>query len=521
MHLGPLGRPELRQLVSKIGKPGLEERVDAILETAFSCGLPRNGFVMSVLVQVLASDPTFKPPNESTLLALFIDNLLGKHRPDFRFGASGLDGRDFEILVGNLAEHFIRNALTAMPRAELENHVNQFYVDRGNSSVSGGHVVDFLVTQRILTDGHGGVGFSHRAVLDLCAARQSYEEEQFRTLLLENPLAYRPVLQHAAALRRHDVGILRRVMEETIDVLLAQDHRVLLDDLHRENPLTDSEVVGRLEIQAESIKPLTQEEHEKRLDRRIEALEQQNASAKDAPILPDDLTVLLESLHFLAEILAASERVDDAELKLSILRSVLSTSARAYDSMAIESAKSDDLKSVIAARLEHENRAPTDEIVEKMSRIVLTFAGGFFLAGRLDSSGLQVPLERLLDDQDFMSSPVQALYATLLNCRLRPPDWARRLIAVHEMHGKTSVIGEVTRSLIIGFSFSPTVRESDATALHKCIADEAARGVADGPQAVGRRSLVRSEVLQRLRTERLIRKESRGQMGLWDLLGSD
>jgi hypothetical protein len=521
VHVGPMGRAELRQLATKVGGPGLEPQIDSILRTAFACGLPRNGFVMSVLVQVLASDPTYKPPNESSLLALFIDNLLGKHQPDFRFGQTGLDGRDFEVILGEISAHYIAEGQVFFSRALLETFVNEFYVSRGNTGVSGGHVVDFLVEKRLLHEDDLGVRFPHESVLHLSAARHLYESDNLRQEMLAQPLRYQDVLRHAAALRRHDAEILQRADEDTTAVVDKQHHRVLLDDLHREQPLSEAEMIGRLDVEASSNQPISREEDEKRRDERVEHLERMHATPDDGEILPDDLGDLLEALDFLSEILAASELVDDAALKLRMLRRVLSASAKAYDSMGIESAKVDLLKSVIAGRLENEGKDPSADTVERMSRVVLTFAGGFFLADRLNSPGLGVSVQQLLDDPEFMSSPSQALYAALLNCKLRPDDWAKRLVAVHEEHGRTSIIGEVTRSMIIGFSFSPSVGDEDSSLLQNCIADEAAHGIKDGQGAVARRSAARSDVLGRLRTERLLRKDTWKQMGLFELLGGD
>lgn len=521
VHVGPMGRAELRQLATKVGGPGLEPQIDSILRTAFACGLPRNGFVMSVLVQVLASDPTYKPPNESSLLALFIDNLLGKHQPDFRFGQTGLDGRDFEVILGEISAHYIEEAQIFYPRSTLETFVNDFYVSRGNTGVSGGHVVDFLVQQRLMHEDELGVRFPHESILHLSAARHLYESESFRQQMLAQPLRYQDVLRHAAALRRHDAEILLRADQDTTAVVDKQQHSVLLDDLHREQPMGEDEMMGRLDVEASSHQAISREEDEERRDARVAHLERQHATPEDAPLLPEELAELLEALDFLSEILAASELVDDAALKLKMLRRVLSSSAKAYDSMGIESAKVELLKSVISGRLEHEGKNPSADTVETMSRIVLTFAGGFFLASRLNSPGLGVSVQRLLDDPEFMSSPSQALYAALLNCKLRPDDWAKRLIAVHEEHGRTSIIGEVTRSLIIGFSFSPSVGVEDSSLLQNCIADEAADGVKAGQHAVARRSEARSDVLSRLRNERLRRKDTWKQMGLFELLGGE
>lgn len=449
--LGPFGRRELRSLIDRIGTtrhPGL---ADEILGLLLKENLPRTPFMMAVFVTVLSADGTVGDRvSEATALERYVKLILDRPHPSdstvHRF-----DARIYEHILGSLARRLVEQGRDHLSRLDTERFLGDYFAGLGWEG-SPGQVVDALVLRRILVDTAGQVGFRHPALHDLFAAKHMLEDDGFAKLVLEDPFEHEAVVRYAAALKRSDAGLLltvgdaaRRVLAQVRDVIDIHTFERMGEQLHGWSeglPLDDLAVL---------VRPLDEEDLDRRLDRawdRIEASEAKEPAGPtsategesgDGPAdVHEAFPLFMPAVDLLSEVLRHSELVDDVGLKQRLLVEALEGWAHLGVAYAAYEDKTGSARELFEYYFDDIGPREHDRILRIF--VVAVVAG--WAAGSLGSSKVVGMLRNALDDEAFRERTANALFATLLYCDLRGPGWLDRLEDLYREHGRHPVVAE-------------------------------------------------------------------------------
>lgn len=520
-HLGPFGRRQTRSLVIVMGLDAAVDHLDRIFEVAFGENLPRTPFVLAALVAVLVAQPDARPPNVSSLLDAVADLLLGKANPGYV--EAGLDFRRREHLLEFLAAHLVEAKTLTLPRGDAERLIADYFENRGfERSMSAGNVLNSLLKSHILIEGVDGVTFSHGSLMYVLAAKFMMEDRLFCEQVLADPLdwVHSEVVRHAAGLRRSDRDLLRLVADATMPAITRAMNEIVctFDAIKLDQPASlDPE---SLEQAIKQSVPKPREQIEQERDSYYERRELA-ASAPDDLALPELTVSALHSTMLLSWVLAASELVEDPDLKTELLKRAVTAWGVLGEDLGAQTADWEPLRFLADQIIPPEKVRNREEAWHVLVRLLSVIATGAMVGGILNSPGLSAAVRRLAQDDEIKSSPKASLYVTMLFSALRLPGYVDQLKETLDRHRQHVVVASILQAQAVQKCLSPETPDSEANRLMAIVADQMI-SEAGGPDAVARRSAERSRAIGRLRTERLQhRTDQMGDNLVEDVLGID
>lgn len=507
VFLGPFGRRELRQLVQRIIGADSADVVERVLRTIHSQRLPRNPLNIAALVFVLAREPDLSAVNESGLLQSYVNVLLENPTGVDPEGLT-MDYRRREHLLENFADALVRGNQARMQRAEIERFVLDYFAGLGWRAGSAGHLVDSLVRRRVLIEDELGVGFRYPALLHLFAAKWMLENEAFADYLLAEPAAYGQIIQHAAGLRRNDRDLLatiaafaQRALQKGAEGVAVRQFDLMRDE-EGWSQVKDLEDVRAL-LEAPP-RPPTEEE----LDEIYEEVADSPSEEPELQLLPvsrDALTPLERieaSAGLLASVLRNSELVPDIDFKSGVLKTVIVNWSLSTVVIAVQEDETGVLRELFEEVLEEADPKRRRSLAEHIARVLVVMVMTVRLYVNAGSAHLQGVLERVLDDEEFMSETAHAFFATMLYSLLGLARWPERLSALYRRHGKHPVVRELVRSWALSAYHREPSRRRDEAVLEELLVELLtperlpAGSVAD-------RAAQKSQILEDLRRSRL------------------
>jgi predicted MPP superfamily phosphohydrolase len=500
LFLGPFGRGELRQLIQRIVGDADDALTHKILDVAFGEGLPRTPFVMAALVLVLADDPEVQTLNESTILDSYTRLLLGL--TDMVPPSGPLDVRGREHLLGSLARHMRAVGEVTLQPGEIEAFILEYFDVKGwGKGMSAGKVLQDLIARWMLVEDGEGVRFRHRVLMDLFVAKQMLDDPEFAQGLLTDPIGNYDPVRHAAALKRSDAELLRRVGDAATAVIQEITKRVsidLFDQIQDPHALSADPDVDALARQLE-LYPTWRENEEIR-DQAYEDLEVH--SAGDGGDMGDQeadsrlraTLDFLPAVSLLSEVLASSELVDDVEMKTELLKQAVHGWSVAIVIMTVREDQTSWLHDLFQDTMPEEALGLLDWLVG----VTVTFAVSATAAGLLGRSQLDGAISNALEDEAFLTATAPALITTLIGARYRRPGWVDDLRRLQEDHGgQHPYVRELIRAVAIGSYHMESISDQDAAALEDFIAGIAVKA-SPGQPSVQERARIRSRAIQEL-----------------------
>lgn len=106
-----LTRAKVRALIQKVYKPEgytVDQAVDEIMTRFGSLGIPKTPAYVVIYLSILEQDKGFSPINSSTVIEAFVETVLEKYKPEYRF-RSAFDYRNQIDFLGYLAEKMCRS----------------------------------------------------------------------------------------------------------------------------------------------------------------------------------------------------------------------------------------------------------------------------------------------------------------------------------------------------------------------------------------------------------------------------
>lgn len=505
VFLGPFGRRELKMLARKF-LGGLDRPlVDRVLGILRSEQLPRTPFLMAALVVVL--DATDLPPgerSETAIIERYVNLLLGRVSPteDARLA---LDFRNYEHILSSFAEHLVERGSDRVSRLESEAFLIEYWQNKGWEG-SPSRVLDALVERRMLIEDRDGVGFRHRALHHLFIAKQMFEDEAFRQAVMESPLEFSSAVRHAAALNRSDRDLLvtvGKVLEACLADLSGIDEALFprIDAAPGWSHAPDLERAARSLRPVPELPPEVVDEH---MDDMWDDIEAADIRAVEEPGAPSPR--FLASVELLSSVLRNSELVDDVDLKERLLREAL----RGWGVVAVLGAIFEDQTHLSREMIEdlfegmdedggdESHRAQKVERIVKVSAVFFAGIGVLMALGSVKMTNL---LERVLDDDEFMSVPANAFFATFLYVHLTQYDRGRRLTTLFKDHGSNTVLRDIVHFLCLLAYYRETLSKGEETVFENLLVDI---GLSDqGVRGTAERVAARNFLLKELRKSRI------------------
>lgn len=502
--IAPFGRREIRELHLRLVGPEKLELVERVVSVVGTESLPRNPFVLSALVAVLADHQDVTSLNESGVLQGYVDLLLSDALPDLE--KLGMDKRRREHLLASLAASFTASETRTMHRLDVEAYLQDYFRSRGWLSASPGKVLESLIRRRILTYSGDDVAFRHPALFHLFQGAAYHAHADFAASLRADALSHLAALRHAAGLERNDRDLLEYVLE-LADQRITDVGGVDLS-VYDPNPATLDEMMDTLNAELDAATPWPSGVE---LEQQLDHLDDMQAGRDGASVspAPPETHALGRAVSLLSQVLRNTELSTDLDLKQRALRSA----ARGWAILGVliaEHADSGGLSRELTQRLARlAGVTVSDELIDKLVPIVSEFMRHILAAGiaigmseQIASQHLEAVVQTAAEDDEFMAEPVIAFLITMLYGALGRPDWPQRLESTYLRHADHQMLATALRAWAL-YKYRATTNPAEARELEAVLSriyGETTRRL--GPGAAIARGRSKSEVLAKLRSLR-------------------
>lgn len=470
VYLGPFGRRETRQLVSRIAGAESKELVPKVLQIVKRQQLPRNPLNLAALIWVMTREPTLTSVNESGLLQSFVAVLLENPTIQDPEGLH-MDYRRREHLLQEIARHIVEKNRRRLPRTEIEQLVLDYYAKIGWRSGSAGNLVESLIRRKVLIEDAEGVGFRYRALLHLFAAKATFDDAEFAQLVHGDLLRFAPVVRHVAGLKRSDRATLGEVAAKARSIRLELAAAVevrqfdLIKDEHGWSTIRDLNDVRKLvktRPQAPSEQELDEIDHESM----VETSEAGDPRPFADPSFGRAVDQLVLASNLAASVLQSSELVEDVQLRSEVMREVIA----GWAVMTVLFAMEEDMTRGLHELMEPlfaaiEDEGERNSRIEHEARLVVVSLMSLSLYVEVGSIHHEAVLSSLLNDDEFMAQTAYALFASMLYAMLHFPGWPKRLSELYDRHGHHPIVSEVVRRWTLQEYHSDDLPEAVADAV--------------------------------------------------------
>lgn len=223
VHFAPLPRRTIREISRRRNELGEDETAElfpVVMEQLSNAGLPRNGYVISLLSWMNAQNIKGEPLNEAVLIRNLVEHLLD--RGGFKDAIRGtFDPEVKEILLSELS-HFMRGKL-GLPLNEALLFVGEYFQRKQWTTYEADKVLRSLLDCRILEISDGLVHFRFACFQEYFVARYINDNPDFlQELKNENRLAdYARELDLMTSLNRRDAGLVE-LIQGRFEILEAE-----------------------------------------------------------------------------------------------------------------------------------------------------------------------------------------------------------------------------------------------------------------------------------------------------------
>lgn len=507
LHVGPLGRAQVRALMNKIG--GLTDTdIDQIFGFVVNQHLPRTPLMIAALIVAVQENRDPSSFGQSALLNACIQVLL-------RFESGGNDGDTHlepihrEDLLAWFAGQMSREGKDRMTARASEEEFAAYFRDRGwGERIGPGDVLSGLVGRRVLLRDDSGVGFRHEAFQELFTGKRINGDISFAHQILVQPFDHANAIGHAAGLRRNDRELLAAIHREATTVFDRADPDIdigLFDRIKDEKGWSDGdpdlEMLNALLEERDLQDEPDQDHQDREIERFYDDLEYDE---EDEQVPREDFKILSElepAANLLSVVLRSSELVPDVDLKLEALK----TAIHGWSLVAIVMAVTEDQASELRDRIEDGDLAAVVEAnpdsAARVAELMITMVLGIAVTGTLASPHLEEVARRALEDDEFVSSTAHALFATMFYVLMRFDRWDLHVMRLDEQHGGHPIVKHLVFALASAGHRSPEAQDAEVATMEKFLADRLT------PEEVKEKgghvaSTRRSHLLQELRTGR-------------------
>lgn len=447
-YVGKLGSRDIEtyaKAASPAGYSALAKRVVAILRTE---ALPRTPYTVGLLLSVLIRGADVSAsPSQTTVLDDYVGAMLGRGDPheDARLG---LDQNSREALLAAFAKHFVMENTGGVSDAEAV-RVFEEALERLSWSESAAEVEQSLIERRIIRRVDGKVVFARSSFLHLFAAKRAIQDADFREHLIANPIYYAQILTDYAALNRHDLDLVNRLNALLVADEWTSETGGVFEELERRFKAVDPDRKSLIDSPSSELEPSSE-------SKQVDILDLED-DADDTPFpttqheeLPTGIR-LMRVLELVSSVLRDSDRIEDADVKVAVLRNVL-----AHWGQLMNTLEQDPEFVAFAREIAEETArlttASDDDAKEKrildIARVVpaaIAFGG---VNDHLASRRLLTPLNDVVDVAKSDAAIELSIAAVFMLIAVKEPGWVAKVKDLIDGFGNLWVIRNFVGSLL-------------------------------------------------------------------------
>lgn len=448
-YLGRLNRRDIRALASLAAPTKSVKLADRAVDVLNREHLPRTPFYVGLLLTLLLEKEAYmSTSSETALLDAYVNLLMGRGDPqdDARFTLDALERSD---ILSSIAEIYVKRRVGSISQADFIEALGAYF------KAVGWKETPYLVfknfhDRRLLTLRGDQVSFTQSSYLHLFAAKRAVHDEDFRAMLMAEPLYFSPIIRHYAALTRNDRSLLELVgsVLDQADAFSSSPTRLFARtttevESPEDTPSLIDEVFDRIEARSSAIESnavVGSEVRREEVDWLDTMVDEDEApfpllDLDSAPALIKLTTIVV----LVSTVLRDSELVRDIDLKRSLLRRICALFGRAAD--ALDSSPEFEKALDEAASLRYSGKKMTEgrrrawqETFRDAAPVLSSFG---LMSLNLSSRKLLVVLEELMADETFLASPHEAVMGALLGYDVQAPQWPQWFFKVRQLHGST------------------------------------------------------------------------------------
>ncbi|MGD1015669.1 MAG: metallophosphoesterase [Roseiarcus sp.] len=211
LQIKPLNRGRVRRLVANSSVPvglSIDQVVEEIISRFRALGIPLTATYVAIYLSILTHDRGFSPINTSTVIENFIDDVLDKYKPEYRFRTS-FDYRAQVAYLSDIAERMCRTNIFAVEFEVLYGWTKAHFEFMGIIQ-DYQSVIRFFIDNKVFDIVGNTIFFRYRIFLSFFIASQMVYSTSFKEWILSNQnyLRYVNELDLYCGINRNDLGIL-------------------------------------------------------------------------------------------------------------------------------------------------------------------------------------------------------------------------------------------------------------------------------------------------------------------------
>lgn len=506
-YVGRFSRRDVVKLVRLATHVRPEQIASRVVAVLAQQNLPHTPFIVSLLASILLAGNAIQAnSSHTTLLDQYLSQLLGRGNVD-EDARWSLDSGLREAVLADLAKLFVEQRAGSIQGSRVSRRIEDYFEAR-DISESAFELLSYFSAQRVLRSDGNMIRFSHHSYLYLFAAKAAADDSQFRTLILEDPTLFAPIIRHYAALKRQDSDLLARMELYLDDSQHLTEGRPAL----RQVDIVEAPEELEIEFLADSTHTPSSEPSTSDLHEEEETLPYNEPEAFPLE-LPEDLPPAYRYsivLDVVSTALRDCFQVPDPELKARLLRKVLIGWGRYLALVEADTGYREALQQVADTTAEALGIEDPDEREHFAKRLTAVFPPLMVMSGiasSLSSRKLLKALERAIEDKHFTADPEGAISAAFMVFNVREPGWAKQLSAVSAEHLTLEVIADFFLNLCSFTYFEMDVNPEDDLHLLRYISELSVAGFKFKSEV--ERKTQRGRVEQAIRRQRSQRKAIR------------
>jgi hypothetical protein len=211
LQLKPLNRGRVRRLVESASVPTgftIDQAVEEIISRFRALGIPLTAVYVVIYLSILAHDRGFSPINTSTVIQTFVEDVLEKYKPEYRFRGA-FDYRAQVNYLSDIAERMCRCNKFDIGYDLLYRWTKEHFEFIGIEQ-DYKNVMEFFVLNKVFAMIDNTIFFRYRIFLAFFIASQIHYSAAFREWILSNHIYMNYVneLDLYCGMNRNDIATL-------------------------------------------------------------------------------------------------------------------------------------------------------------------------------------------------------------------------------------------------------------------------------------------------------------------------
>jgi hypothetical protein len=188
VQIRPLNRGRIRTLIQKIHEPSdctVDQAVEGITSRFHALGIPLTASYVVIYLFILKEHKGFSPINFSNVIESFVEHVLEKYKPEFRF-RSAFDYRNQIDYLASMAEKMCRQNKFVVDYDELYAWTKEYFESIGIDQ-DYTKLIEYFNRNKVFDVSANSIFFSYKIFISFFVAHQMQQSSKFRDWILSSP----------------------------------------------------------------------------------------------------------------------------------------------------------------------------------------------------------------------------------------------------------------------------------------------------------------------------------------------